>query len=96
MVPPTNMQRTFCQIIYHPLTLKENKMLYQEFKEAIARGEQIPDYHQHVLIHAEDILLDIGKQGQVVTAIDINLSYAKLSAIKPFLVAYTELHSAVH
>ena len=63
-------------------------MTYEEFKAAIERGDHITSYYHKLLDHAEDILLDIGMNGQGVVAKQLGVTQPKLSVIKQLLKAY--------
>ena len=72
-------------------------MTYQQFKQSIQDGQHIPDYYEQVLLHSESILLDISLYGQIDAAKLIGLTQARLSNMKPLLVAFYNLvHGAVY
>ena len=73
--------------------IKRDTMTYEEFKAQISKEQHVPDYWQQILNHAEDILLDIGMQGQLKTAYSLGITQPKLSIIKHLLIAYISMPS---
>lgn len=63
-------------------------MQYSELKQHIKDDVQVPDYYEQLLLHSNDILLDLALLGQVETAAQLGLTQSKLSTMKPLFIAF--------
>ena len=63
-------------------------MTYQEFKQAIAQEQPIPDYYEQLLEHSTEILTDTVLTSKQEVAKQLGLNYQKFTHIVQLLKAH--------